>query len=65
MKACDSCVSNRVEIGKNYKKMPVWVRAIGMVFIYLPILKRVSLVLPFIDDGCERCKNIKRLFTSA
>ncbi len=43
MKACDSCVSNRVEIGKNYKTMPVWVRAIGMVFIYLPIL-----TLPFI-----------------
>ena len=43
MKACDSCVSNRVAIGKNYKNMPVWVRAIGMIFIYLPII-----TLPFI-----------------
>ena len=43
MKACDSCVSNRVAIGKHYKNMPVWVRAIGMIFIYLPII-----TLPFI-----------------
>ena len=42
MKACDSCVSNRVSIGRNHKNMPVWVRAIGLVFIYLPIM-----TLPF------------------
>jgi hypothetical protein len=42
MKACDSC-SSRVEIGKNYKQIPVLQRAIGMVLVYLPIL-----TLPFV-----------------
>ena len=42
MKACESC-SSRVHIGRNYKKMPVIARAIGLIFIYLPIL-----TLPFV-----------------
>ncbi|MFI3123331.1 MAG: hypothetical protein QX194_05320, partial [Methylococcales bacterium] len=40
-KACENC--SRVHIGKHYKNVPVWKRAIGMVMIYLPIL-----TLPFI-----------------
>jgi hypothetical protein len=42
MKACDSC-NVRAEIGKNHKNVPVWRRAIGMVFVYLPIA-----TLPFV-----------------
>lgn len=42
MKACDSCAT-RVEIGRHHKQVPVWKRAIGLVFVYLPIL-----TLPFI-----------------
>jgi hypothetical protein len=42
MKACDSC-SGRAEIGKNHKQVPVLQRAIGLVFVYLPIL-----TLPFV-----------------
>lgn len=41
MKSCESC--QRVAIGKHYKNMPVWQRAIGMIMIYLPII-----TLPFI-----------------
>ena len=40
-KACEDC--SRVHIGKHYKSVPVWKRAIGMIMIYLPIL-----TLPFI-----------------
>lgn len=43
MKACESCSTCRVDIGKNYRKQSVPVRAIGMVFVYLPIL-----TLPFV-----------------
>ncbi|MGZ8199762.1 MAG: hypothetical protein ACXWTP_03750 [Methylosarcina sp.] len=42
MKACESC-SARAEIGKHHKQVPVWRRAIGLVFVYLPIL-----TLPFV-----------------
>jgi hypothetical protein len=42
MKACESC-SVRAEIGKHHKQVPVWRRAIGLVFVYLPIL-----TLPFV-----------------
>jgi hypothetical protein len=42
MKACDSC-SGRAEIGKNHQQVPVLQRAIGLVFVYLPIL-----TLPFV-----------------
>jgi hypothetical protein len=35
-KACESC--NRVNIGAHHKQVPVWRRAIGLVFVYLPIL---------------------------
>lgn len=42
MKACDSC-NVRAEIGKNHQAVPVWQRAIGMVFVYLPII-----TLPFV-----------------
>ncbi len=42
MKACESC-SERVHIGCNHKKIPVWKRALGLVFVYLPIL-----TLPFV-----------------
>ncbi len=42
MKACESC-SERVHIGCNHKKTPVWKRALGLVFVYLPIL-----TLPFV-----------------
>jgi len=37
MKACESC-SGRVEIAKNYQKIPVLQRGIGMILIYLPLL---------------------------
>ena len=43
MKACESCSSCRVEIGANYQQKSVLSRAIGMVFVYLPIL-----TLPFV-----------------
>ncbi len=43
MKACESCTTCRVEIGKNHKQQSVPVRAIGMIFVYLPIL-----TLPFV-----------------
>jgi hypothetical protein len=42
MKACDTC-SSRVEIGKNHDNMSVTRRAIGLFFVYLPIL-----TLPFV-----------------
>ena len=42
MKACDSC-SGRAEIGKNHQQVPVLQRAIGLVFVYLPII-----TLPFV-----------------
>ena len=42
MKACESC-TGRVEIGKNHKQVPVLQRAIGLIFVYLPIL-----TLPFV-----------------
>ena len=42
MKACETCTA-RVEIGKNHKQVPVWRRAVGLVFVYLPIL-----TLPFV-----------------
>lgn len=38
MKACEECAADRVQIGKNYKKMSVLSRTIGLIFIYLPIL---------------------------
>jgi hypothetical protein len=45
MKACESCssCSDRVEIGAHHKKVSVPVRAIGLIFVYLPIL-----TLPFV-----------------
>lgn len=42
MKACESC-NERVKIGCNHKKRSVLSRAIGLLFIYLPIL-----TLPFV-----------------
>lgn len=42
MKACESCPS-RVEIGKNHNNMSVPRRALGLLFVYLPIL-----TLPFV-----------------
>ena len=42
MKACESC-ADRVKIGCNHKQRSVLSRAIGLVFIYLPIL-----TLPFV-----------------
>lgn len=41
MKACENC--QRVEIGKNHNNMSIPSRALGMVFVYLPIL-----TLPFV-----------------
>lgn len=41
-KACESC-TDRVHIGCNHKQRPVIARAIGLLFIYLPIL-----TLPFV-----------------
>ena len=38
MKACESCSSCRVEIGKNHKQQSIPMRGIGMVLIYLPLL---------------------------
>ncbi len=45
MKACESCSScaERVEIGAHHQKVSVPVRAIGLIFVYLPIL-----TLPFV-----------------
>jgi hypothetical protein len=43
MKSCESCAEHRVVIGKNYGKVSVLRRAIGMIMIYLPIL-----TLPFV-----------------
>jgi hypothetical protein len=48
MKACDSCSSgscssSRVEIGAHHQQVSVPVRAIGLIFVYLPIL-----TLPFV-----------------
>lgn len=43
MKACESCAANRVYIGKHYKTLPVWQRAVGMIMVYLPII-----TLPFV-----------------
>ena len=42
MKACESC-AERVNIGCHHRQMPVWSRAVGLLFIYLPIL-----TLPFV-----------------
>lgn len=42
MKACESC-ADRVNIGCNHEKTSVLSRAIGLVFVYLPIL-----TLPFV-----------------
>lgn len=42
LKACESC-ADRVNIGCRHKQMSVLSRAIGLVFIYLPIL-----TLPFV-----------------
>jgi len=42
VKACESC-ADRVHIGCNHKQRPVIARAIGLLFIYLPIL-----TLPFV-----------------
>ncbi len=42
MKACESC-GERVKIGINHNKRSVLSRAVGLVFIYLPIL-----TLPFV-----------------
>lgn len=41
MKACESC--SRVEIGKNHEDVPFWLRMVGMVLIYIPLL-----TLPFV-----------------
>jgi len=38
MKACEQCAADRVLIGANYTKRSVLSRAIGLIFIYLPIL---------------------------
>ena len=38
MKACDQCAADRVHIGRNYTKQAVWKRAIGLIFIYMPII---------------------------
>jgi hypothetical protein len=45
MKACESCSASRVDIGKNHQKQPVIIRAIGMVFVYLPIITFPFVVL--------------------
>lgn len=42
MKACENCAS-RVEIGKNHNEMSVARRALGLFFVYLPIV-----TLPFV-----------------
>lgn len=42
MKACETC-TNRVEIGKNHNQMSVSRRAIGLFFVYAPIV-----TLPFV-----------------
>jgi hypothetical protein len=42
MKSCETC-THRVEIGRHYKEQPVWIRGIGMVLVYLPII-----TLPFV-----------------
>lgn len=42
MKACENC-SNRVEIGKNHNLMSVPRRALGLFFVYAPII-----TLPFV-----------------
>ncbi|MBK8815351.1 MAG: hypothetical protein IPN42_07525 [Methylococcaceae bacterium] len=42
MKACETC-SGRAEIGSNHKQMPVWRRAVGLFFVYAPIV-----TLPFV-----------------
>ena len=62
MKACESC---RAEIGKYHRQVPVWRRAIGLVFVYLPIL---TLPFVFISAYLTYChlrliggKNIKTL----
>ena len=63
MKACESC--GRAEIGKNHNKQPVWKRAIGLVFVYLPIFtlpfvffKCLSDLLPFNISGWKKHKKI-------
>ncbi len=43
MKACEQCAAERVQIGCHHKQKSVLSRAIGLVFIYLPIL-----TLPFV-----------------
>ena len=42
MKACENC-NGRARIGENHKQMSVLRRAIGLVFVYLPII-----TLPFV-----------------
>ena len=42
MKACENC-SNRVEIGKNHNQISVPRRALGLFFVYAPII-----TLPFV-----------------
>ncbi|MFA5984094.1 MAG: hypothetical protein WC782_08770 [Methylococcaceae bacterium] len=41
MKACETC--HRVDIGKHHNEMSIPARAIGMIFVYLPLL-----TLPFV-----------------
>lgn len=43
MKACENCSAGRAEIGKNHRQMSVMRRALGLFFVYLPIV-----TLPFI-----------------
>ena len=49
MKACETCAV-RADIGKHHKKVPVWRRAIGLVFVYLPIV-----TLPFVFLSAYMC----------
>jgi hypothetical protein len=42
MKACENC-NGRAQIGANHKQMSVARRAIGLVFVYLPVI-----TLPFV-----------------
>jgi hypothetical protein len=64
MKACESCSSCRVEIGKNYKQQSVLVRGIGMVFVYLPIITFpfvvISAYLTYYHLLMMGAKNVKK-----
>jgi hypothetical protein len=64
MKACESCSSCRVEIGKNHRQQSIPVRGIGMVLIYLPLLTFpfviISAYLTYYHLLMMGAKNVKK-----